>query len=605
MKVTKSIKKILSLLEKNDHKKLLYIVVLQVGLNFFDLIGVALIGVIGALSVTGISSRNPGTTIDSLLNLTKMSNLSLQQQIALLAAATTIILVGKTVITIFVTRRALYFLSVKGASISKSLVSKILSQSLTSTQKRSAQDNAYIVDTGVNNLFLNVLGASVILVSDLSLAILISLALFIVSPSIAISLILFFGAIGYILYFAMNNRAQKIGQEESRLSISINNKLIEVLSSYREAIVRNRRAYYANEIGRQQLAKAHALAEKAFMPNISKYVIEISLILGALLVSGAQFLLQDATQAIATLSIFLAAGSRVAPASLRIQHSLIQIKTSLGISKNTLDLIDELKNTAVNSESPTKFEFEHPGFISKIRLENINYSYPGDHSFALKDIDFELEVGKSLAIVGTSGAGKTTLVDILLGVITPSSGKVKISGISPIEAIRKWPGAISYVPQDVLIVNGTIRENISLGFELGEISDDLILSALSSASLEDFIHGLPLGLDTEVGERGAKISGGQRQRIGIARAIVSNPALIVLDEATSSLDGETEAEISNYLNKIKGRCTVVMIAHRLSSVRSADTVLYLDHGKTVAIGNFEYIKTAVPKFEIQASLMGL
>jgi ABC-type multidrug transport system fused ATPase/permease subunit len=177
--------------------------------------------------------------------------------------------------------------------------------------------------------------------------------------------------------------------------------------------------------------------------------------------------------------------------------------------------------------------------------------------------------------------------------------------MSPADVIEKWPGAISYVPQDVSITSGTVRENIALGFEKESLSDEVILNALKLAKLDEFISSLPTGLDTPLGERGANISGGQRQRIGIARALVTNPRILVLDEATSALDGETEAEISSAISNLKGKTTVVVIAHRLASVRSSDSVLYLESGKTIMQGSFEDVRKSVPNFERQALLMGL
>jgi len=207
--------------------------------------------------------------------------------------------------------------------------------------------------------------------------------------------------------------------------------------------------------------------------------------------------------------------------------------------------------------------------------------------------------------VGSSGAGKTTLVDVLLGILEPDSGTVQISGVTPLEAISKWPGAIAYVPQDVLVTNGSIRENVALGYPLEAATDELVNDAIRIASLAEFVATLPEGLDTNLGERGAKISGGQRQRIGIARALFTKPKLLVLDEATSALDGGTEESISSDIQKLKGSTTVVLIAHRLSTVRDADLVLYMDKGEIVARGTFEEVRNAVPDFDRQAKLMGL
>jgi ABC-type multidrug transport system fused ATPase/permease subunit len=207
--------------------------------------------------------------------------------------------------------------------------------------------------------------------------------------------------------------------------------------------------------------------------------------------------------------------------------------------------------------------------------------------------------------VGPSGAGKTTLIDVLLGVLNPDSGSVLISELPPLFAVAKWPGAVSYVPQDVLIAAGTIRENVALGYPAEEATDELVFNALRVAHMDEFVQTLPKGIDTQVGERGTQISGGQRQRLGIARAMFTRPQLLVLDEATSSLDSETESSISQSIYALRGSTTVVMIAHRLSTVRNADIVVYMKDGRVMASGSFEEVRAAVPDFDNQAKLMGL
>ena len=197
------------------------------------------------------------------------------------------------------------------------------------------------------------------------------------------------------------------------------------------------------------------------------------------------------------------------------------------------------------------------------------------------------------------------LSDIILGVILPNKGFIKISGNDPLIAIEKWPGAIAYVPQDVMVSNCTVRENVGLGYANDEIDDSLVLQALSVAHLDTFIQTLPKGLATNVGDRGTKLSGGQRQRLGIARAVFTKPKMLVLDEATSSLDGQSESDISDSINEMRGEITVILIAHRLSTVKNADKVIYLENGKIVSVGTFNEVRRNVPNFEKQASLMGL
>jgi ABC-type multidrug transport system fused ATPase/permease subunit len=231
--------------------------------------------------------------------------------------------------------------------------------------------------------------------------------------------------------------------------------------------------------------------------------------------------------------------------------------------------------------------------------------YPTRENEALKDVTFKIEKGSFAALVGPSGAGKTSLADVILGVIRPTSGQVLISGKDPESAIKEWPGAIAYVPQDISVVGGTIRENVALGYEDVEMRDDLIWAVLEKAQLSELVMNFPLGLDEPVGERGTRLSGGQRQRLGIARALYTNPSVIVFDEATSALDGETEANLSQTINSLRGAMTIIMIAHRLSTIRNADQVIYLEDGVALCNGSFDEVRNAVPAFDRQAKLMGL
>lgn len=592
-------------LSRIDQKRVLLISVIQVFLSILDLLGVAAIGMLGALAVRGIQSAPPGDRVESVLHALHISTFSFQIQAVILAVSATLFLVLRTVLSVFFTRKILFFLSRKAAIVSSDLVSRLLAQPLLSIQSRSSQQTLYSLTIGVTTITMGVLGTAVQMITDSALLLILLLGLIVVDPLIAILASAIFGAIGLSMYFLMNVRAKRLGELNSQLSIESSQKILEVLNSYRELTVRNRRGFYADQIMKLRLKLADTSAETQFLPNISKYVIESSIVVGGLLIGAQQFLTQDATHAVATLGVFLAASTRIAPAIMRIQQSAIQIKGSLGVASPTLDLIDTLGSERINQDMEMFPSFDYPGFNPTIKISKFNFAYPSSRTPTLDNINLEIPAGTSLAIVGPSGAGKTTLVDAILGVLHPDSGLVEISGVEPLEASRNWSGAIAYVPQDVIIVEGTILENVALGYLINHESREHVWEALEQAQLSKFVELLPLGLDTQVGEKGASMSGGQRQRLGIARAMFTKPKLLVLDEATSSLDGVTESELSSAIKELAGNVTVVMIAHRLSTVRHADLVVYLERGKVLAQGSFESVRSQVPDFDIQAHLMGL
>ena len=592
-------------LPKADRKKIIAITFVQISLGILDLLGVVAIGLLGALSAAGLQGKAPDGKISSALDFLNLTDSSLQAQAITLSLVAVILLVGRTLLSVFFTRRILFFLSRRGAQVSADLISRMLSQPLLRIQERTTQETLYAVTRGVELIVLQILATSMVLVSDLSLLLIMSIGLFLVDPTTAMGTLIIFAIIGYFLYKYMHVKAGTLGVNSSKLNIASNSKIVEVFSSYRESVVRNRRDFYAREIGKLRFDLADTSADINFMPYVSKYVIETSVILGALLIGAIQFILQDATHAIGTLTIFLAAGTRIAPAVLRVQQGMIAIRGSIGQAKPTLDLLEELGDSPLIENTNDAPETVHEGFTPIISIKDLIFKYPGSQKIAIDVARLEIPAGSSVAIVGSSGAGKTTLIDILLGVIKPDAGQISISGLPPLEAITRWPGAISYVPQDVVIAEGSIRENVGLGFPPDSATNELVMHALEIANLESFVDSLPNKLESQVGERGANISGGQRQRLGIARALFTHPLLLVLDEATSSLDGETEAGISEAIHELKGSTTIIMIAHRLSTVRNVDEIVYMENGIVITRGTFEEVRARVPDFDRQATLMGL
>lgn len=588
-----------------DKIKILAVSILQTLLSLLDLLAVGLIGMLGALSVSGVQSRQPGDRVSNLLKLMQIDGYSFQTQAFILGVGAIVILVSKTVISISFTRRTLRFLSHRSAELSSSLIDRILAQPFLKIQNRAAQETVYAVTTGVSTLTVGVIGTCVLLISDSVLLIVMAVALLVVDPIMAIMTILLFGFIAFAIYILLSSRAKRIGSLNATLSIEASVKIVEVLTSFREIFVRNRRGYYVDLITTNRRELAAVNAERSFMPYISKYVIETSVLIGAIVIAAIQFYLHDAYHAVATLSIFLAAGTRIAPAILRIQQGALQVRTDAASVTKTLELIDSLRDQSPLPYMSEIDDSEDCMFTPHIVAKDLSFKYPNSEEFAVKSLNLEVLPGKVFAIVGPSGSGKTTLGDLILGLLKPTIGTIYISGVEPEVALSKWPGSIAYVPQDIAISQGTIRGNVSMGFPMNSVNDENVWKALEIAQLADFIHGLPEKLDTDIGERGIRISGGQRQRLGIARAMYTAPKLLLLDEATSALDGQTEHELSESIKLLKGKVTVVMIAHRLSTVRTADTLVYLEGGKTPILGDFEHVRRTVPEFDNQARLMGL
>jgi ABC-type multidrug transport system fused ATPase/permease subunit len=600
----KYFKRCLQLFGKRDKQRLLFLTVMNVLSGFLDLVGVGLIGILAALGVSGIQSKEPGNRVSLVLSTLGLESLTFQQQALALATGATAILTLRTLISVFLTRKTLNFLSNRAAAMSSALASKILNSELSFVNSNTSQDILYRVTTGVGIIVLGVVGTVISLFADLALLIVITVGLFLVDPSVALSTLFLFGGIGLILYRILSSSARHAGAQNMRLSIDSSRIILEALDSYRVAIVRSRRAHYVTEISqsRQKLAKVQA--DLQFMPSITKYVIESVMIFGILIITGIQFALKDAVQATATMALFMAASSRIAPAVMRIQQAAVQIRSNAGAAYTTLDLFEELDNAALVPPQGYSRK-EEKNFEPWISVSDLSVTFDSIDHDVLKNINLRFDPGTLTAIVGPSGAGKSTLLDAILGITNPRTGEVLISGYPPLDAFSIWPSKVGFVPQETYIRKGTIRENVALGFRSSEIDDSAVINAIERAQLSDFVSGYPEGIYAEIGESGSTISGGQRQRLGIARALYTAPKIIILDEATSSLDAVTEHAITSAIKGLKGSVTLIVVAHRLSTIQDADTVIYLSDGQLVAQGSFEEVRQNVPDFEEQAQVMGL
>ena len=513
------------------------------------------------------------------------------------------ILVIKTISSLILTRKVLYFVTAKGAFVTQKLIQIVLSRPSFYLNKFTQQEIIYGCTTGVQNLTTGIIGTSSTIFSDSILLFVMFLGLAAINPVLAISTLIVFGVVGMVIHFAMRSKAFALGTKESQLNIRGNELIWEALNTYKESIVRNTQSYYVNGITELRLGVASAVTKKNLMPYISKYVMEIAMVLGGLALTSIQFILYDATTAIASLTLFLAATSRIAPAILRIQQGVMQIRNLKGTIEVTTFFLNCSSQHFIEINKP--LTFNHNNFKGSVEIRSLTFSYGKIEDFQIKEMDLLITPGSHVAIVGPSGSGKSTLVDLILGILEPLSGEVKISGMNPKDCFSSWPGSTAYVPQKVSISNLSIKENITLGYPIGAFSHSQIIAVLEKTGLIELVNSQTEGLDYIAGDHGSKLSGGQQQRLGIARALITNPKLLVLDEATSSLDASTEHEITRALSQLRGQTTVITIAHRLSTVKNSDTVIYLDQGKIVASGTFEQVRRLVPNFEKQANLMGI
>lgn len=597
------IKNSFGILSAPDRKKLKFITVIQAGLSILDLVGVALIGVLAAIAVNGISSREAGERTGKLLSVLNLDNSSIQTQVALLAGIASFFLIGKTIFTALLSRRIAYFLSAKGAYITSEMNRKVLSEDLELITGHSSMNLLYALTSGVQAITSGIVASVVVIVADVSMLLVIFAGLVFVDPLVALMALILFGGIGYTLYLLQQKRALALGLESADLHVKSSRLMVEELSAFREIFVRDKIGHYEKSVTESRRNLSQNIAEMSFLPSISKYVMEISTVLCMMLIAGVQFVRTDASHAVATLALFLAASSRFIPAVLRIQQLALTIQNSVGSARPTLELYQKLSKVNLKSET---LNFTTTDFSrNSIELRNVTFQYRNNNNFALQNIDLTVKQGEFVAFVGPSGAGKSTLVDLLLGLLTPSSGTVTILGSSTRSAIKQYPGLIGYVPQNVYLKHGSISENVALGYAVDEIDAIAVSRALSQAQLSGFVSSLDNKESTIVSEDGKSLSGGQKQRLGIARALYTDPKILVLDEATSALDGITESEIASEILKLREMKTVIVIAHRLSTIRMADVIYYIDKGKIVDYGDFNELKSRIPEFAKQANLMGL
>ena len=581
-------------------------------LALLDFVGVILIGIVAALSASAISG-NPPSSVTAVLERVGLAD---QDRIAViigLAITAGMLFILKSVLSYVVMRRSYRFLANRQALVAGKLASLLLARSILDVQKRSSQETSYALTYGANAATIGVLGSAVAVATEISVIVVVLAAMLAVDVVVAVFSLLFFTLVAFILHRLLAKWASRLGEQLSDAEIASITAVQESLRTYREIVVSGRRGFYVERFQQLRWRGAQVQADLTIVSQISKYVFEVALIIGAAMLALTQYWTNDIVASVAVIAVFLAATSRITPALLRLQAAFLSIRSSSGIARPTVELATELTGSAavptldgqIVERIRRNLSYEHGDFSADVSVRSASLSYPGASRDALCQVSIEVPQGSSLALVGPTGAGKSSMVDLILGVLDADSGSVMIGNISPRAAIDRFPGALAYVPQDIAVIDGTVRANVAVGLPTELIDDSMVWEALQKAQLDGFLRAERDGLDTVVGEHGVRLSGGQRQRLGLARALYTRPRLLVLDEATSALDAETELAVSQALDAMDREVTRIIVAHRLATIRHCDQVAYLDEGRVIAVGTFAHVRAMVPGFDRQAELLGL
>ncbi|CDD46447.1 putative uncharacterized protein [Firmicutes bacterium CAG:534] len=377
---------------------------------------------------------------------------------------------------------------------------------------------------------------------------------------------------------------KKAGEENQEYYSGLYKWIDQSVMGIKEIKIAAKENYFINEYAKCGAGYVNAVQRYNLYNATPRMIIESVAIAGMILymmfrlLGGAQ-----AAEIMPQLAALAVMAMRLIPCANRINNYLTSISYFepffMGVSDN---LQQEIRDESISYDPETyrkKKDVEKLPVKDKVELKDIVYRYPGTDTLIFDHADMEIPIGKSVGIVGTSGAGKTTAVDILLGLLKLQQGQILADGVEVREHYQSWLKNIGYIPQFIFMIDSTIRKNVAFGYQDEDIDDEKVWRALKEAQLDEFVRGLPEGLDTGIGERGIRISGGQKQRIGIARALFEDPEILVLDEATSALDNETEAAIMDSINRLHGKKTLIIIAHRLQTIEKCDMVYRVEHGK--------------------------
>jgi ABC-type multidrug transport system fused ATPase/permease subunit len=594
-----------SLLSASERLFFLVRIGIRFALNGLDLVAVALTGLLGAITATGLSGQ--GIKI-----LNYQVPVPTAQNVITLVALVAGLFILRGALAILFERWTAIFLAGLEIKYSAKITRYLFSGSLQRLKKYSRAQIGWLVSNSVNATFTGVLGSVTTFILEGSLFISIFVMFLIVDWRSALAIAFYlFGTIWVSQRFT-SQRYFESGRRLRDSGIGADSAILEMVDAYREIAVWGKQNFFLTRFIEAKKLGARTGVDLQILKSIPRFITESGLILGALGFVVWQLSRGTLAEGLVALGIFMAGSFRMMGAILPLQSTWNGLRTMqnwvqmgqevLVTLRDTPEMLDEgiFRETKLLEADLT---ISIPDGALAIEVKDVAFTHLNSDEEALKSVSLSIPAGCYAAVVGPSGAGKTTLVDLLLGLYDPDSGTVSLAGIDPRIIREQAPGLISYVPQRPGLVTGTIAQNIALGVPDSDIDEDKVLLALQKAQLFDHVDSLPSGIHSSLGPQSDSLSGGQIQRLGFARALYTDPKLIILDEATSALDAATEATVAASIKNVGDETTVVVIAHRLSTIQDADTVFVMEEGRILAQGTFKQVRKAVPMIEEYVQLM--
>ena len=592
-----------------ERSKWYFLTGLRALLSILDLVGILAIGfVVTSTAIFLTSGSDPNRVVEFAgLEIPAVN----AQTLPWVSAAVLLLFLAKALFSVILTRRAAFFVATIEARSARTIAEIAFGGNLGDARKRSREEIMYAIQTGSPFAFNTLLSAVNALAAEAMLFVLICIGFFFVDPLATLAAVVYFGLIALVMQYFVGSLMTRAGHVAAEAAVRANMAISDMLSVFRELLVLGKREKYIEGIYKARVSAADSAATQYYLSGMPRYIIEAALLVGVALFVLSQALAGDIVKSAATIGVFLSGGFRLTAALLPLQNALLTINSVLPGAKTAQDILAKgsLESNTRESLAPVSDALpkdqDTTGKIQPIGVTftEVSFSYPDSTSPALKGISFKIEPGSQVALMGPSGSGKSTIADLLCDVISATHGSITRG--DPADEVGKLLGnqRVSYVPQRPGIVSGTILDNVALGEDSSQVSRGRAADALRLAHLSDLIEALPEGIDTQLGKLQDGLSGGQMQRLGLARALYTNPGLLVMDEATSALDAESEAEIQTALNDMRGKVTVVLIAHRLNTIQHADKVLLVEGGQLRDSGTFRELIARNPSVERVVDLM--